>query len=316
MKRTIAKRKATTAKHQRVSTVSSPPEAVLPQPAVAQPELPQARLARTEGLPPKGIQEISHVVLQQIIHPTTLAKIAKYRSIGAAEQVIDLCLKKAGSEKNLEQIITQLASPNFREIYIHLDRKVQADIEILITPPSLLNTPIRNQKIESEIWQNRALIHKLKTETVQAGKARTRRTWKEVTTALHEANVLKDKTQEQIYWSLKDKRQNPKLADPDKKLLDELFGHNQRGKIKQQVDQNAEVIRLARTTLSWEETHLMLQDFFNWTGTLKQLMGGFARIRLEQEKNKAQAKSENQPDNQDKEAAPEKAPRQLANASA
>jgi hypothetical protein len=260
-----------------------------------------------QGIPPQGIQEIARLILQQIIHPTTLAKIAKYRSIGAAEQVIDLCLKKAGSEKTLEQIITQLATPNFREIYIHLDKTVQADIEILISPPSLLNTPIRNQKIDSEIWQNRALIHKLKTEAVQAGKARTRRTWKEVTTALHEANILNDKTQEQIYWSLKDKRKNPKLSDSDKKLLDELFGNNQRGKIKEQVEQNAEVIRLARTTLSWEETHLMLQDFFNWTGTLKQLMGGFARTRLENEKNNAQAKSENHPDNEDKKAAPAKA---------
>jgi hypothetical protein len=205
---------------------------------------------------------------------------------GTIEQLINLCLQKANWKLTFEEIVAQLATDEFRQIYIHLDPKVQGQIEILISPPSLLHTPVRKQRTESEIWQARHLIHKLKTEVMPLGKTRTRRTWKEVTKALHEQNVLTEKTQEQIYWSLKDKRETPHLAEEDKVLLDQIFARNERGKIKEQIEQMAEAIELARVRLSWEETHTTLQDFFGWSGTLKQLMGAYARIRVERSKNK------------------------------
>jgi hypothetical protein len=73
-----------------------------------------------------------------------------------------------------------------------------------------------------------------------------------------------------------------------------MFARIQRGQIKDQVQQMAEAITLARTRFSWEETHKTLQDFFGWTGTLRQLVGAYARIRV-QNQNK-----------QTKEEAPEK----------
>jgi hypothetical protein len=63
-----------------------------------------------------------------------------------------------------------------------------------------------------------------------------------------------------------------------------MFGRTERGKIKQQVDEMADAIELARVRLSWEETQNTLQDFFGWTGTLQQLMGAYARIRVERAK--------------------------------
>ena len=67
-------------------------------------------------------------------------------------------------------------------------------------------------------------------------------------------------------------------------MLEEMFGRTERGKIKQQVHEMADAIELARVRLSWEETHKTLLDFFGWTGTLQQLMGAYARIRVEREK--------------------------------
>ena len=76
-------------------------------------------------------------------------------------------------------------------------------------------------------------------------------------------------------------RQNPHLSPEDKHLLEDIFARTQRGQIKDQVQQMAEAIKLARTRLSWEDTHKTLQDFFGWTGTLTQLVGAYARIRVE-----------------------------------
>ena len=227
-----------------------------------------------------GIQKIAHKVLEEIITVELLEKIARIRLIGADEQLINLCLKKAEWPISLEQIIAQLATDDFRQIYIHLDPKVQAQIETLISPPTFL-TPARKPRVESEIWQNRHIIHKLKTESVNLGKTRSKRTWKEVTTALHEQNVLPEKTQEQIYWTLKDKRESPNLSTEDKTLLDQIFARTERGKIKQQIEEMADAIEMARLRLSWEETQTTLEDFFGWTGTIKQLMGAYARIRIE-----------------------------------
>ena len=232
-------------------------------------------------------------LLEEIISPELLQKVARIREIGAPEHLIDLCLQKAGWPRSLSEIISQLGTNDFRQIYVHLDPKIQHQIEILISPPTLL-TPVRKHRAESEIWLNRQQIHKLKTETVDLGKTRTRRTWKEVIEALHAQGLLTDKTQDQVYWTLKDKRQNPNLSPEDKKLLEDMFARSQRGQIKDQVQQMAEAITLARTRFSWEETHKTLQDFFGWTGTLRQLVGAYARIRV-QNQNK-----------QPKEEAPEK----------
>ena len=211
-------------------------------------------------------------------------KVARIREIGAGEELIDLCLRKAAWPISLAEIINQLATDNFRQVYVHLDGKVQQQIEVLITPPTLLSGSPRKQRAESEIWKTREQIHKLKTEPIDLGKTRTRRTWKEVTEVLHAQGLLLNKTQNQIYWTLKDKRENPNLSPEDKKLLEEMFGRTERGKIKQQVDEMAEAIELARIRLSWEETQTTLQEFFGWTGTQQQLMGAYARIRVEREK--------------------------------
>jgi hypothetical protein len=211
-------------------------------------------------------------------------KVARIREIGAGEELIDLCLRKAAWPISLAEIINQLATDNFRQVYVHLDGKVQQQIEVLITPPTLLSGLPRKQRAESEIWKTREQIHKLKTEPIDLGKTRTRRTWKKVTEVLHAQGLLLNKTQNQIYWTLKDKRENPNLSPEDKKLLEEMFGRTERGKIKQQVDEMADAIELARVRLSWEETHKTLLDFFGWTGTLQQLMGAYARIRVEREK--------------------------------
>jgi hypothetical protein len=211
-------------------------------------------------------------------------KVARIREIGAGEELIDLCLRKAAWPISLAEIIYQLATDNFRQVYVHLDGKVQQQIEVLITPPTLLSGSPRKQRAESEIWKTREQIHKLKTEPIDLGKTRTRRTWKEVTEVLHAQGLLLNKTQNQIYWTLKDKRENPNLSPEDKKLLEEMSGRTERGKIKQQVDEMADAIELARVRLSWEETHKTLLDFFGWTGTLQQLMGAYARIRVEREK--------------------------------
>ena len=69
-------------------------------------------------------------------------------------------------------------------------------------------------------------------------------------------------------------------------MLEEMFGRTERGKIKQQVDEMADAIQLARVRLSWEETQTALQEFFGWTGTLQQLMGAYTRIRVERQKTK------------------------------
>jgi hypothetical protein len=227
-----------------------------------------------------GIRKIAHKVLEEIITEELLEKIARTRLIGADDQLINLCLKKAEWPFSLEEIIAQLATDDFRQIYIHLDPKVQAQIETLISPPSLLPAA-RKPRVESEIWQARHEIHKLKTESINLGKTRTKRTWKEVTAALHEQDILPEKTQEQIYWTLKDKRESPNLSAEDKTLLDQIFARNERGKIKQQIEQMADAIEMARSRLSWEETQATLQDFFGWSGTMKQLMGAYARIRIE-----------------------------------
>ena len=100
-----------------------------------------------------GIQKIAHKVLKEIITEELLEKIARIRLIGADEQLINLCLKKAEWPFALEEIIAQLATDDFRQIYIHLDPKVQAQIETLISPPSLL-PPARKPRVESEIWQD------------------------------------------------------------------------------------------------------------------------------------------------------------------
>lgn len=230
-----------------------------------------------------GMQRMAIKLLEEIISPELLEKVARIREIGAPEELIDLCLQKADWPHSLSEIISQLGTNDFRQIYVHLDPTVQRQIEILISPPTLL-TPMRKHRAESEIWLNRQQIHKLKTEPVDLGKTRTRRTWKEVIEALHAQGLLTDKTQDQVYWTLKDKRQNPNLFPEDKKLLEDMFARTQRGQIKEQVQEMAEAIKLARTRFSWEETHKTLQDFFGWTGTLQQLMGAYARIRVEEEK--------------------------------
>ena len=226
-------------------------------------------------------------VLEEIIPLQLLEKVARIREIGAGEELIDLCLRKAEWPISFPEIINQLATDSFRQVYMHLEGNVQRQIEVLISPPTLLNGSPRKQRRESEIWQAREQIHKLKTEPINSGKTRTRRTWKQVTEALHAQGLLVNKTQEQIYWTLKDKRENPKLSPEDKKLLEEMFGRTERGKIKQQVEEMADAIELARLRLSWEETHKTLQDFFGWTGTLQQLTGAYARIRIERQKRQA-----------------------------
>ena len=229
---------------------------------------------------PAGIQKMAMKLLEQIISPELLKKVARIREIGADENLVNLCLQKAGWPHSLSEIISQLGTNAFRQIYVQLDPTIQHQIEILITPPTLL-TPMRKHRAESEIWLNRQQIHKLKTEVVNLGKTRTRRTWKEVIEALHAQGFLTDKTQDQVYWTLKDKRHNPHLSPEDKKLLEDMFARTQRGQIKDQVQQMAEAIKLARTRLSWEDTHKTLQDFFGWTGSLTQLVGAYARIRVE-----------------------------------
>ena len=232
---------------------------------------------------PAGIERMAVKLLEEIISLELLEKVARIREIGAGEELVDLCLRKADWPLSLSEIISQLGTNDFRQIYVHLDPTVQHRIEILVSPPALL-PPVRHRRPESEIWQNREQIHKLKTEPVDLGKTRTRRTWQEVVEALHAQGLLTNKTKDQIYWTLKDKKQNPHLSPTDKQLLEDIFGRTQRGRIKDQVQQMAEAIKLARTRFSWEETHKTLQDFFGWTGTVQQLMGAYARIRVEEEK--------------------------------
>jgi hypothetical protein len=233
------------------------------------------------GIP--GIQTLAMKMLEQIISPELLQKLARIREIGAGEELIDLCLKKANSPLSFSEIVEQLATNDFRQIFVHLDPDVQHQIEILISPPTLL-APMRKHRAESQIWLHRQQIHKLKTEPIDLGKTRTRRTWKEVIDALHAQGLLTDKTKDQVYWTLKDKRDNPRLTAEDKKLLEDMFARTQRGKIKEQVAAMAEPIKLARLRMSWEETHEILRDFFGWTGNLQQLMGAYARIRVEEQK--------------------------------
>ena len=249
----------------------------------------------TKQRPPSaGIKKVATKVLEEIISPELLEKVARIREIGAGEELIDLCLQKANCPLSLSQIISELGTNDFRQIYVHLDPKVQQQIEILISPPTLL-TSGRKQRAESEIWLNRQEIHKLKTEPVNLGKTRTRRTWKEVAEALQAQGLLKDKTQDQVYWTLKAKRENPNLSPEDKKLLEDMFARTERGKIKEQVEAMAEAIKLARLRLSWKATHQTLKDFFGWTGTLQQLMGAYARIRVEEQKAESAKKPPEEP---------------------
>jgi hypothetical protein len=232
----------------------------------------------------RGFQQVAVKLLEEMITLPLLEKVARIRQIGAGEELVDLCLRKAEWPLSLNEIITALGSDTFRQVYVHLDPKVQQEIEVIITPPTLLQTATRKPRRESEVWQAREQIHKLKTESLTLGKTRTRRTWKEVTEELHKQDLLVDKTQDQIYWTLKDKRENPKLSPEDKQLLDEMFSRTDRGRIKKEVDEMADVIDVSRQRHSWEETQKILEEFCDWKGSLKQLMGAYARVRSEREK--------------------------------
>jgi hypothetical protein len=82
-----------------------------------------------------GIQKIAMKVLEEIIPLQLLEKVARIRQIGAGEELIDLCLRKAEWPIPLAEIINQLATDSFRQVYVHLEGKVQQQIEVLITPP-------------------------------------------------------------------------------------------------------------------------------------------------------------------------------------
>ena len=72
-----------------------------------------------------------------------------------------------------------------------------------------------------------------------------------------------------------------------------MFARSERGQIKEQVQEMAEAIKLAHKRLSWEETQKTLEDFFGWNGSLQQLMGAYARIRVQEGKAPANQQSGN-----------------------
>ena len=231
-----------------------------------------------------GFRALATKVLEDIVPIPLLQKIAKIREIGADTELIDLLLKKANHSLTLEEIIAEFGSYQFRQVYVNLDPELQHQIEIIISPPTLLGAPGRRARKESEIWQQRELIHRLKTEPVETKEGTKRRTWEEVTKELHAQGVLKEKSKDQIYWTLKDKHNNANLSPEDKKLVDEMFVRVQRGSLKTQVEQMADIISMARQRHTWDETQKILAEFADWKGTLQQLMGAYARVRSKHQK--------------------------------
>ena len=231
-----------------------------------------------------GFRALATKVLEDIIPIPLLQKIAKIREIGADTELINLLLKKANHSLTLEEIITELGSDQFRQVYVNLDPELQHQIEIIVSPPTLLGGPGRRARKESEIWQQREIIHELKTEPLQTEEGTKRRTWEEVAKELHARGILTNKTKDQIYWTLKEKRDNAGLSPEDKKLVDEMFVRVQRGTLKTKVEEMADIITVARQRHTWEETQKILAEFGDWKGNIQQLMGAYARIRLKQKK--------------------------------
>ena len=234
-------------------------------------------------------------LLEAIIPIELLDKIARIRELGASDELIDICLKKANASITFTELVSELSSEKFRPLYTNLDPKTQHQVEVMVTPPSLLAQSPRRHRRESEIWQARHEIHKFKTEvlTQENGKGRSRQTWKRVTELLHKDGLLKDKTQQQIYWTLKDKRDSQNLPAEDRKLLDEMFARTERGRIKQQVEELADMIQTSRQNLSWEETQDILKEFGGWTGTLQQLQGAYARVRSKEQQTDTKSSNKN-----------------------
>src|SRR5271165_2357253 len=92
---------------------------------------------------PAGIERMAIKLLEEIISLELLEKVARIREIGAGEELVDLCLRKADWPLSLSEIISQLGTNDFRQIYVHLDPTVQHRIEILVGPPALL-PPVRH----------------------------------------------------------------------------------------------------------------------------------------------------------------------------
>lgn len=231
------------------------------------------------------IPALAKKLLEAILPLDLLEKIARIRELGASDKLIDICLKKAQANITFVDLVTELGSQNVRALYTQLDPKTQHQIEVMITPPSLLAQAPRRHRKESEIWQARHEIHKLKTEilTQENGKGRSRQTWKRVTELLHEKGIIKDKTQQQIYWTLKDKRDSQNLSADDRKLLDDMFVRVERGYLKTQIEGMADIITVARQRHSWKETQKMLEEFADWHGSLAQLMGAYSRLKAKKE---------------------------------
>jgi hypothetical protein len=224
------------------------------------------------------LQKLAHRLLEEIVPIPLLRKIATIREMGAQDELIDLLLQKSNLEHSLTEIIAQLSDESFRQVYLYLDAELQRQIELIVTPPALL-IPARRSRRESEIWLARHRIHRLKTEWIDTGKSRKRRTWPEVVKALHDEGVLPNKSKDQIYWALREKRKKTDLSLDDQKLLDEIFDRLERGHIKKEVERMADVIAVSRQRHTWEETQQILVEFMDWKGTLRQLMGAYARFR-------------------------------------
>lgn len=192
-------------------------------------------------------------------------------------ELINLLLKKVNHPFTLEELIAQLGSDQFRQVYIGLDPELQHQIEIIVSPPTLLRAPGRRARKESEIWQQRQLIHQLKTEPIQTGEDTKRRTWEEVTVEIHSRGILTHKTKDQIYWTLRDKRDDATLTPEDKQLLEDIFVRLQRGSLKLQVERMADIISVARQRHTWHQIQTMLVEFASWQGTVKQLVGAYFR---------------------------------------
>ena len=255
-------------------------------------------MAKTSA--PKSPQKASRVqqvwiqMIEAIIPLDLLAKIARIRALGAQNEVLDICLQRANAQiTSFSELVDALSQNHFRQIYTNLPPEIQQQIEAITSPILVAGSSNRRSRKESPIWAARHQIHKLKTEITQQqnGKGRSRQTWKRVTEALHKEGLLTDKTQQQIYWTLKDKRDSQSLTPEDKKLLDEMFARTERGKIKEQVEDLADMIEATRKTLSWEDTLQVLKDFGGWTGSLQQLQGAYARIRIKRQAAQEKAKA-------------------------
>lgn len=107
------------------------------------------------GAPAAGrnnkIADAAKRLLDEIVPLPLLEKIAKIREIGADTELVDLLLAKAKHPLSLEDIINQLGADDFRSLYLHLEPELQRQVEIVVTPPSLLATAGRKARKESEI---------------------------------------------------------------------------------------------------------------------------------------------------------------------